>query len=154
MTDFLDLVSNGFPDRKQDMPTHLSECWGYNSTYVLEHVLIPPKLREEVLQSLHAAHHGVIAMTRRSQEMVIWLGTTADIQRTRNMCWRCKQNAPSQTRMPAHEPMIPNIPFGSVCSYLFELKGCHYLVIVYIHIRISRINISVAPNVCYIWCPL
>ena len=137
MVDLLNLVRSGFPATRKEMPAHLAPYWGYSSIYILddvlvcnERILIPPRLREEVLENLHAAHHGVISMTHRSQEMVIWPGITADIQRTRNMCRTCNQNAPSQAGMPAVEPIVPSMPFVSVCSDFFQLEGYHYLITV------------------------
>ena len=133
----LDLVTKGFPEKRQDMPPNLKEYWGYNSIYVLdgvilcnERVLIPPKLRNEILMNLHAAHHGVLSMTHHSQNIITWPGITADIQRTRNMCRGCNENAPSQARMPADVPTVPSMPFESVCSDFFELEGYRYLVTV------------------------
>ena len=68
-----------------------------------DHVLIPPGLKEEVLEGLHAAHHGVVPMTNRAQGEFIW------------PCITAIQNVLTNPRDLPEEPVIPNMPFELVC---------------------------------------
>ena len=45
-------------------------------------VAIPTSLRSRVLQILHSAHQGVLAMESRARAIVFWPGTTKDIIQT------------------------------------------------------------------------
>ena len=49
-------------------------------------VVIPPKLREEVVAHLHSAHQGVSQMNNRANECIFWPGITSDIQAARTLC--------------------------------------------------------------------
>ena len=68
MKKLTEIILNGFPDKRQDMPDHLKAYWEYrDSMYILDgvlmvkhRVLIPPKLRHDTLQGLHSAHLSLI----------------------------------------------------------------------------------------------
>ena len=137
MKQLFGLVVKGVPSVRDDMPSDLAEYWEYkDSLYAVEgvlmckdRVLVPPKLRCEVLEGLHAAHQGV-AMTTRAQGAVTWPGITRYIYNIRERCMTCNRNAPSNARLPPEEPTIPSMPFESVCMDFFDLGGWHYLVMV------------------------
>ena len=95
-----------------------------------DRVLVPPQLRREVLEGLHTAHQGTVAMTTRAQGAVIWTGITHDIQNALSRCMTCNRNAPSNARPPPEEPRVPSMSFESVCMDFFTLDGWHYLVMV------------------------
>jgi hypothetical protein len=95
-----------------------------------ERILIPPKLRSEILNSLHAAHQGVTAMQARAEASVFWPGITTDISAERTNCNHCNRMAPSQPSAPPTPAIAPEYPFQCVCADFFMLNGIHYLVIV------------------------
>ena len=103
--------------------------------YIIEDVpfkgkkmLIPKKLRCQVLDGLHAAHQGVSSMKLNARERMFWPGLDADISQKRNQCRSCNENAPSQ----AAEPMVitpsPDAPFEKVVTDLCTIGGRTYLV--------------------------
>ena len=63
--------------------------WCYS---VQRRVVIPPALRNIVLQILHAAYQGVSAMESRARAIVFWPGLTDDIRATRDSCFACNQS--------------------------------------------------------------
>ena len=92
-------------------------------------VLIPPSLRESVLQHLHSGHQGVSAMSARARQLVFWPGISRDIQCTRDTCHPCNRNAPSQAATPALESSsVPSTPFEMIFADYFQFRGNHYLV--------------------------
>ena len=138
MRELTDIVLKGFPEKRQDMPPRLRDYWEYrDSIYSVDDVLmvkyrllIPQILRQEILESLHAAHQCVVSMTSRAQTNFIWPGISLDIQETRDLCSTCNNNAPSNPRHEPEEPRIPSMPFESVCMDFFKLEGWQYLVMV------------------------
>ena len=95
-----------------------------------ERIVIPPKLRQEVLNSLHAAHQGVTAMQARAESSIFWPGITADILSMRSNCSHCNRMAPSQPSAPPTPAISPEYPFQCVCTDFFTSAGCHYLILV------------------------
>ena len=69
-------------------------------------------------------------MTSRAQDSIFWPGISNDIAKVRNDCRSCNQYAPTQPRLPAATPMIPEAPFQAVASDFCEFSGNHFLVTV------------------------
>eukprot|EP00111_Clytia_hemisphaerica_P012078 TCONS_00035495-protein len=94
-----------------------------------DRVVVPPSMRQHVLQVLHSAHQGVSSMEARAREIVFWPGYTKDITDTGNSCTDCIKTAPSQAQLPPAPPQIPSTPFESTVADFFDLDGQHYLVV-------------------------
>ena len=54
-----------------------------------ERTIIPQKLRQEVLNTLHSPHEGVNSMMLRASDTVYWPSFKADIERVRERCPTC-----------------------------------------------------------------
>ena len=95
-----------------------------------DRIVIPPSLREEILNSLHAAHQGITAMIARAESSVFWPGITPAITDLRNRCNHCNRIAPSNPSAPPTPLLSPDYPFQCICADFFHYKGMNYLVIV------------------------
>ena len=84
-----------------------------------DRVIVPASLQKAVLDSLHAAHQGVSAMESRAQSIVFWPGITLDIQQTRDECYDCNKNAPTQAPQPTEQVSPPTSPFQQVYADFF-----------------------------------
>ena len=73
--------------------------------------VVPSSMREQVLQTLHSAHQGVTRMVARAEESLFWPGMTNDIKMMRESCHSCRKYAPSQSKLPPWDPVIPEYPF-------------------------------------------
>ena len=94
-----------------------------------DRVVVPESLRKSVLSNLHSAHQGVTAMESRAQAIVFWPGLTLDIQKTRENCYDCNRNAPSQAPQPTEMVSPPTAPFQQIFADFFEFAGHHYLIL-------------------------
>lgn len=138
MLRLLELIEGGLPEHRHEMPEELREYHSlrnglYTSDGVIlydQRVVIPPSLREEVLQSLHGAHQGIGMMLARAAVSVYWPGITSAIRRARERCYACNRNAPSQPRAPPEDISPPEYPFQQLCADYFTHSGRTYLVIV------------------------
>ena len=93
-------------------------------------LVIPKKLRHEVLQNLHSAHQGTKGMKDRASNCIYWPGINSSIEQVRQNCKFCDSIAPSQARQPL-KPLPPaTYPFEYVCADAFTLHGHEYLVVV------------------------
>ena len=95
-----------------------------------ERIIIPTKLRPQILSTLHAAHQGINAMTQRAADSVFWPGISIDITRTREECVDCHRIAKSNPSEPPAEIEPPEYPFQKLCADYFTHMGKDYLVIV------------------------
>lgn len=134
----LAMIEEGLPEAITEMPTETQEYYPFRHGLCTiegvilykERVVIPLALRESVLDSLHAAHHGITAMQARAECSVFWPGITVDIKRIRDRCVDCDVMAPSQPNIPPTPPMTPEYPFQCVCADYFQYRGINYLVVV------------------------
>ena len=139
MRDLITAISKGFNESVLErLPAGLAGYWKYrHSLHVVdgvvmmgERIVIPPSLRQEVLDHLHGAHQGVSQMTGRAQASFFWPGISSAIANKRHNCRTCDTVAPSQPPTDAIPPEIPTYPFEMVASDFFDLAGSHYLVTV------------------------
>ncbi len=93
-------------------------------------IVIPPSLRQDCIQALHAAHQGVSRMTARAETSIFWPGITNAIAHVRAQCDDCNRNAPSQPSAPPAPRVEPLYPFQCLCADYFQYKGDTYLVVV------------------------
>ena len=138
MLSLLETVEGGFPANRDALPLALQEYHPFRDylssidgvVIYKERTVIPPPLRKQVLDSLHAAHHCITSMTARAESSVFWPGITADIKRIRLTCEDCNRNAPSQPSSPPAPLVTPTYPFQCICSDYFKYAGSHYLILV------------------------
>ena len=158
MRDLCVLINSSFPDEKHELPPELLPYWNTrNNLYIVDgvilmkdqvvipkslrsdvteafsngpgaRILIPPNLRQEIIQSLHSAHQGVCGMNERAKAGVYWPGITKDIEAVRAACRSCNRSMPSQPRTPPVEPLIPSTPFEAVACDYFKFEGYYYFV--------------------------
>ena len=92
--------------------------------------VIPPCLRDRVLQSLHSAHQGVSQMCARAEGSFFWPGMTPAITELRARCSACNRMAPSQPDAPPTPPLLPAYPFQCIAADYSSYRGLNYLVVV------------------------
>ena len=144
MLELMQLITNGFPDARTQLSEPLRQYWSvrhqlstvggvvlisdYVDSILVNRIIIPTPLRNEVLQSLHAAHQGVTSMNARAQTSFYWPGITNDIASTRETCYHCNNIAPSHARLPPVEPCIPTTPFEAIACDYFHYLGWYYFI--------------------------
>ena len=95
-----------------------------------DRTIIPTNLRQEVLDTLHAAHQGTSSMILRASDSVYWPGFVKDIEQRRRQCFTCHKIAPSQAKLPPVDPVVPDYPFQHICMDYFQLNGKSYGIVV------------------------
>ena len=134
--DLINMIQQGFPDRKSLLPNHLHEFWTmrndlYTNNYTIfiaGRPLIPKSLRRPLLDQLHIGHQGVAAVKANARQRFFWPGMNNDIQSVRNNCQRCNEIAPSQSKEPLRESSDPDHPFQRVVADLFHMAGRKYQI--------------------------
>ena len=121
MVTLADQIRRGFPDSGYDVNPVVREFHRYRHGLCVvdvvpcykTRIVIPNKLRIQVLTALHSAHQGVSGMTARAEQSVFWPSITRDIVETRALCRECHRIAPSK---PAAPPVSPPSPFS--CKFV------------------------------------
>ena len=127
MLELADLIENGMPDSCLKMPAALKDFFQFRDELSTidgvilykDRIVIPHSLREEVLDSLHAAHQGVTSMIARAESSVFWPGIIPAITAVRANCNHCNRSAPSNPSAPPVPPTTPEYPFKCLCADYF-----------------------------------
>ena len=135
---FRDTIETGIPNNRDDMPStirhyhqHRDQLYTVDGVVMYrDRIVIPQKLRKNVLASLHSAHQGIAKMTSRAGSSVYWPDITKDIESTRKGCTSCDKMAPSQPAAPPTPLHYPEYPFQMICADYFTKAGRNYLVVV------------------------
>jgi hypothetical protein len=131
-------IEDGFPERCDDLPVDLRPYFRFRTGLTSfdgiilynDRVVIPPPLRDRVLQALHSAHQGVSQMCSRAENSFFWPGMTPAITDLRARCQACNRMAPSQPNPPPTPPTQPTYPFQCIAADFFSFRGHSYLVAV------------------------
>ena len=132
----IELIQQGFPERKIDVPIPLREFWSMRHdlytirdlVFIEGKTLIPLKLRSILVELLHGGHQGVNAMKANARQRFFWPGMSAQIQNRRDQCHRCNDTAPSNHKEPLTQPQNPEYPFQQVVTDIFHMVGRKYIV--------------------------
>ena len=92
-------------------------------------LVIPVTMQKTILGKIHEGHHGITKYRERAKQSVWWPGLSKQIEDLVDKCDKC-----SKERQNRVAPMIPSDvperPWQTVGSDLFELNGSNYLLVV------------------------
>ena len=92
-------------------------------------IVIPVAMQKTILGKIHEGHQGITKCRERAKQSVWWPGLSKQIEDLVEKCDKC-----SKERQNRVEPMmpsdVPERPWQTVGSDLFELNGSNYLLVV------------------------
>ena len=134
-----DTIIRGWPANRSQVPTSLLCYWpfkedlGYYNGIIVKgsRILVPPTLKEVVLQDIHRGHLGIEKCKSRARENVFWPQMNSDITNMIQSCEQCQIYAPP----PRHSYDLSiqqesHYPLHYVGMDIFEHKGKYYLLAV------------------------
>ena len=131
-------ILEGFPSHCSQLPDSCKRYWSVwdhltiNDNLIVYgyRLLIPTKLRSEILTQLHESHQGSIRNKQRARLSVYWPGIDNDIDNVILSCKQCQDHLPSNPKEPIIQKPQPARPFQEIAVDLCSHAGCTYLVIV------------------------
>ena len=131
------VIYSGWPDTIQELPTDLREFWAYRDELAIEsgiifkgrQVLMPKKLRPDLLTQLHSGHQGIEKTRRLARESMYWPRINRDIEQLCKNCNLCQEMQPQQPREPMKMHEKPGMPWVKLGTDLFEIDGRSFLII-------------------------
>ena len=104
-----DLQDDSWPIDLQEYKRHKNNMSSVDRVVIYKgRAVVPASLRQNVLQSLHQSHQGVLGMNLRSQTLVWWPNISKDIENIHH------KNAPTQSPLPPVSPPLPEHPLVDV----------------------------------------
>jgi hypothetical protein len=128
-------IEAGCPGHLADLQDGMKPYWKVRTRLGMQdgvpmygdRVIVPGKLRQEVLDTLHSAHQGVYGMMLRAAQAVYWPGFSREIENTRAKCGPCDRAAPSQSNLPPVESEDKiEYPFQHVVMDVATVNGKKY----------------------------
>ena len=131
-------INNGWPRNKEDVSEVLRVYWSYKEDLSVingiifkgERIVIPMKMRTDILKKLHQSHMGIEKTKLRARETVFWPGINRQIEDMVKACETCLTNRSQQRREPLIPSEIADYPFQMVGTDLFYWNGQDFLLTV------------------------
>ena len=123
-------VLDSFYARRDEITVH-SGClmWGIR-------VIVPPKLRPQVLEELHQGHLGVVKMKALARSYIWWPGIDKEIEETAKTCSGCQRMQAEPSTAPVHPWEWPSSPWQRIhIDFAGPFLGCMFLIVVDAHSR-------------------
>ena len=117
-----------FADRRQELSLE-DGCilWGIR-------VVVPTKLRKQVLAELHQGHPGVVRMKSLARSHIWWPGMDKEIEGIVKDCTACQEVKHTPAVAPLHPWVWPDSPWARIhVDFAGPFRGKTYLVIVDAH---------------------
>ncbi|XP_016139457.1 uncharacterized protein K02A2.6-like [Sinocyclocheilus grahami] len=140
-------VQQGWPKHIKAVPVNLRAYFSQQgflseSAGLLLHgsrIVIPIKMRDEVLARIHEGHQGLSKCRERACLSVWWPGISSDLKRNANQCQLCQNNKPTQCKEPLLVTKLPPGPWRHLGVDLCEAGSHQYLVVVDYYSRFIEI---------------
>ena len=116
---------------RRDEITLQSGClmWGIR-------VIIPPKLRPQVLKELHQGHMGVVKMKAIARSYIWWPGIDKEIELAAKSCSGCQLTQREPSTVPVHPWEWPSLPWQRIhIDFAGPFLNSMFLVVVDAHSR-------------------
>ena len=109
---------SGFPVEKYKYPSAISEYWknrdelSYVNGIILKgmKIVIPHKLRREMLAKIHVGHLGIEKCRRRAREVLYWPGMNQSISEMVKSCSICLEYRLKQASQPVMSYPVASYP--------------------------------------------
>ncbi|UYV68175.1 K02A2.6-like, partial [Cordylochernes scorpioides] len=132
------LILNGWPPNKNQTSMLTREYWNFREELTVQdgiilkndRIVIPNKLRAEMIMKTHQGHIGINSSMRRARDNIFWPGMNAQIRQEIENCSICLSNSQNQVREPMKSHRIPNYPWERISLDIFEIFKQNYLIIV------------------------
>jgi hypothetical protein len=129
-------VLKGWPLDRALLPAELRPYWSFTDEISIDNgvrlkshqVIIPPSIRQEMLNKIHKAHQGADSSIRRARETLFWPGMSAAIRQICSSCCLCTWYKSERPTEPIKSQEIPTLPWERISVDLFQLDGKTYLV--------------------------
>ena len=149
----LDMVSTGRFPRVQDAASTLAPFVSRKDELTLQQgclmwgvrVIVPSKLRSQVLSELHTGHPGVVKMKAVACSYMWWPGIDAQIEQVSKTCQSCQRTQKAPGPAPLHPWAWPGSPWQRIhVDFAGPFQGQMFMVVVD----------ACYAGQCYIVCPL
>ena len=123
-----------------DLPRELRNYWSFRDDLAVEtgvifkghQIVIPPKMRNNILQTLHIGHQGIEKTRSLARQSVYWININRDIEVMCKDCQTCQEMM--EVSVNHKEPLLahklPSEAWQFIVSDIFEIRETKFLLTV------------------------
>lgn len=127
----------GWPEHKKGIDILVSAYWQIRNEIFVEEkllfyndrVIVPSKLRPEMLSLVHEGHCAVERSLARAGSIMYWPGWAKDVEMHVKKCESCEKYAPRNRKHEYLSREIPKLPYERVSADILDFGGKSYLVV-------------------------
>ena len=131
------VVLKGWPDRMKDLPQSIRPYWSFRDELTVhdglvlkgDALIVPTTLQKMILAKIHQGHLGIEKSRMKAKNVVYWNKITQDIAEMVRKCSTCMEFARAQSSEPLIPHEVPQRPWETLGTDLFNLEGQIYLII-------------------------
>lgn len=131
-------IRHGWPAKQHNLPHAIRPYFPFRDELIVENgvimkghkAVIPLSLQKEYISIMHRGHPGEEATKRRARGIVFWPTMTDNIHTEIQSCSVCNSTKPHQQKEPLHLHPVPDLPWSTVATDIFEWHNQQYLVLV------------------------
>ena len=148
------VIVEGWPEDPKQIPKCIRHFWSCRDELSVdddlvikgERIVIPAVLQKEILQQIHSGHQGITKCQLRAKSCVYWHGINKDIEQLVSDCSVCQKYQRSQTDEPLMPHDIPQRPWHTVGTDLFQLGKPEYLKVADYYAKIPIVRKITGKN--------
>lgn len=151
-------IYQGWPKRYKEIPEHLKSFWDKKSEFhcyedlifLGNRLVIPKKMRNEVLTKLHVAHQGITSCQNKAKGTIYWPKMMEDIKSFVESCSVCQKHQRANSRQPLMPYEVPSYPWQEVGLDFMYLEGEDFLILTDYHskfIEVRKLSKKTAESV-------
>ena len=130
-------MQNGWPQSRHSMPPVMYGYWKIQDEiyeengllFIGDQILMPRKIRAEMLAKLHESHLGIDKCKSRAKDTMYWPNINQDNKDTVK-CSICAKFRRANEKLPMISHEIPIRPWAKLGMDIFHFGGHEYLVVV------------------------
>ena len=134
-------ITHGWPKTVQELPKDLQAYWTFREEMTVEdglilkatRIVIPPGMRESILQQLHDGHLGFTKCYNCAKQTVYWPNLRKELEDLVLNCQLCLKHSQAKRKpklTPSFGQEIPAVPWTKLASDIFHFQNDSYLLIV------------------------
>ena len=131
-------IMSGWPEHRSRCQQEVLPYWNYRDElsvvdgFIMKgtRIVIPAKLRTDILAKIHAGHLGIEKCRKRAREVVFWPGLNQDINNTVQSCEAFQVHQRKQPSEPLLSHSLPTRPWEKVSADLMEIHRKDFLIVV------------------------
>ena len=128
----------GWPDTRKQCPPSIQEYWNHREEisqmdgmlFKGERIIVPQKLREDMIRRVHASHLGMEKNKYRAKDLLFWPGMGKQIEEAVAACSICQERHNANPKEPMKSHAIPERPWQVIGTDLFTWNSQDFIVIV------------------------